>query len=135
MKTVASFVLVLIFVASTGAQTQMKPPREAALDRFLRYVKIDTQSQEDQQTVPSTRKQLNLATLLAKELKDMGADNVRSVNLASFMQCYREIFPTIPRCRCLALFRIWTRLRQCPGPTSMPSSIRTITEAILFYPK
>ncbi len=77
MKTVASFVLVLIFVASTGAQTQMKPPREAALDRFLRYVKIDTQSQEDQQTVPSTRKQLNLATLLAKELKDLGADNVR----------------------------------------------------------
>ncbi len=77
MKTVASFVLVLIFVASTGAQTQMKLPREAVLDRFLRYVKIDTQSQEDQQTVPSTRKQLNLATLLAKELKDLGADNVR----------------------------------------------------------
>jgi tripeptide aminopeptidase len=47
------------------------------MDRFLRYVKIDTQSQEDQPTTPSTRKQLNLANLLAKELTALGAENVR----------------------------------------------------------
>ena len=47
------------------------------MDRFLRYVKIDTQSQEDQTTTPSTRKQLNLANLLAKELSALGAQNVR----------------------------------------------------------
>jgi tripeptide aminopeptidase len=47
------------------------------LDRFLRYVKIDTQSAEDQNTVPSTRKQLNLANLLAKELTALGAQGVR----------------------------------------------------------
>jgi len=47
------------------------------MDRFLRYVKIDTQSQEDQTTVPSTRKQLTLANLLAKELTVLGAQNVR----------------------------------------------------------
>jgi tripeptide aminopeptidase len=47
------------------------------MDRFLRYVKIDTQSQEDQTTTPSTRKQLNLANLLAKELTALGAENVR----------------------------------------------------------
>ena len=52
---------------------QLKPPTEPALDRFLRYVKIDTQSQEDQTTIPSTRKQLNLANLLAKELTALGA--------------------------------------------------------------
>jgi tripeptide aminopeptidase len=40
-------------------------------------VKIDTQSQEDQSTTPSTRKQLNLANLLAKELTALGAENVR----------------------------------------------------------
>jgi tripeptide aminopeptidase len=40
-------------------------------------VKIDTQSQEDQTTTPSTRKQLNLANLLAKELTALGAQNVR----------------------------------------------------------
>ncbi|MFH4094864.1 peptidase T, partial [Acinetobacter baumannii] len=47
------------------------------LDRFLRYVKIDTQSAEDAGKVPSTEKQLVLARLLEKELKDLGAENVR----------------------------------------------------------
>jgi tripeptide aminopeptidase len=47
------------------------------MDRFFRYVKIDTQSAEDRNTVPSTRKQLNLANLLAKELTELGAQGVR----------------------------------------------------------
>ena len=59
-------------------------PTETALDRFLRYVKIDTQSQEDQTTTPSTRKQLNLANLLAKELTTLGARTCASVSLESF---------------------------------------------------
>jgi tripeptide aminopeptidase len=59
------------------ANAQLKAPTESVLDRFLRYVKIDTQSQEDQTTTPSTRKQLNLANLLAKELTALGAQNVR----------------------------------------------------------
>ena len=77
MKLILTTVLCLIFIGVAQAQTQMKPPTEAALDRFLRYVKIDTQSQEDQTTTPSTRKQLNLANLLAKELTALGAQNVR----------------------------------------------------------
>ncbi|MBC7901402.1 MAG: peptidase T [Saprospiraceae bacterium] len=47
------------------------------MDRFLRYVKIDTQSAEDQPAPPSTKKQLDLARILEKELKDLGAQNVR----------------------------------------------------------
>ena len=77
MKKLCSLVVVLFLAVFTPAQTNVKPPKETALDRFLRYVKIDTQSQEDQTTVPSTRKQLNLANLLARELKDLGAENVR----------------------------------------------------------
>jgi tripeptide aminopeptidase len=64
-------------VSSLSAQTQVNPSEETALNRFLRYAKIDTQSQEDQSTVPSTRKQLNLASLLAKELVALDAQNVR----------------------------------------------------------
>ncbi|MBV9214635.1 MAG: peptidase T [Acidobacteria bacterium] len=56
---------------------QLKPPAESAIDRFLRYAKIDTQSAEDQETVPSTRKQFDLARLLERELKDLGVKNVR----------------------------------------------------------
>ena len=77
MKLILSTILCLIFITFGQAQAQLKPPTEPALDRFLRYVKIDTQSQEDQTTTPSTRKQLNLANLLAKELTALGAQNVR----------------------------------------------------------
>ncbi|MEK6280612.1 MAG: peptidase T [Acidobacteriota bacterium] len=76
MKSLFVFILSLFIAASAHAQSA-KPPKETAMDRFLRYVKIDTQSAEDQTTVPSTRKQLNLANLLAKELKELGAENVR----------------------------------------------------------
>ncbi len=76
MKTVFLLLLSLSIATSSAAQTQ-KAPTESVLDRFLRYVKIDTQSQEDQSTTPSTRKQLNLANLLAKELTNLGALNVR----------------------------------------------------------
>lgn len=43
------------------------------LERFFRYVKIDTQSQEDvSDRYPSTAKQLDLARLLAGELLELG---------------------------------------------------------------
>lgn len=48
-------------------------------ERFLRYVKIDTQSDEENSEkgeFPSTLKQHNLARLLAQELEEMGADDV-----------------------------------------------------------
>ena len=76
MRFVFAFILGLFIAVSTQAQA-VKPPKEAALDRFLRYAKIDTQSAEDQETVPSTKKQLNLANLLVKELQSIGAENVR----------------------------------------------------------
>ena len=75
MKSVSAFIVGLLCTVSVFAQA--KPPKETAFDRFMCYVKIDTQSQEDQATVPSTSKQLNLANLLAKELKGLGAQNVR----------------------------------------------------------
>lgn len=71
------FAIILLIFCSVAVQAQVRPPKESAIDRFLRYVKIDTQSAEDQDTVPSTKKQLDLAKLLAKELKDLGAQNVR----------------------------------------------------------
>lgn len=50
--------------------------RESIVDRFLRYVKIDTQSSEDSSSHPSTAKQFDLARLLVDELKAMGAKDV-----------------------------------------------------------
>lgn len=42
------------------------------LERFLRYVRIDTQSAEDAGTYPSTAKQLDLSRLLVDELRAIG---------------------------------------------------------------
>ena len=47
---------------------------EQILDRFLRYVAVDTQSNEDSESQPSTPKQLNLLKLLCKELTDLGVE-------------------------------------------------------------
>lgn len=46
------------------------------VEKFLRYVKIDTQSLMDQPTFPSTQKQFDLANLLVAELKQMGLEEV-----------------------------------------------------------
>ncbi|MGI8422349.1 MAG: peptidase T [Gaiellaceae bacterium] len=48
-----------------------------ALERFLRYVRIDTQSAEDSETFPSTAKQLDLSRLLVEELQALGIDDAR----------------------------------------------------------
>ena len=45
------------------------------LERFLRYVKIDTQADDTTGTTPSTEKQKNLSRLLVKELKELGLDD------------------------------------------------------------
>ena len=46
--------------------------REALLGRFLRYVRVDTQSDEDATCFPSTEKQKDLARLLVVELIALG---------------------------------------------------------------
>lgn len=47
---------------------------EKILDRFLRYVAIDTQSDENSDSQPSAAKELDLLKLLCKELNDMGVE-------------------------------------------------------------
>lgn len=46
-----------------------------AIDRFLRYVQIDTQSDPQSTTNPSTEKQKDLSQVLVQELLDMGIDD------------------------------------------------------------
>ncbi|MCX7834207.1 MAG: peptidase T [Ignavibacteria bacterium] len=49
---------------------------EKLIERFLKYVKIDTQSNEHSTTCPSTEKQLVLAKLLVEELNSLGLSDV-----------------------------------------------------------
>ena len=59
------------------------------VERFLRYVKTDTQSEDEQEQFPSTEKQKNLAVILKGELEEMGASDVR-------MDEYGYVYARIP---------------------------------------
>ncbi len=48
---------------------------ESVESRFLRYVKIDTQSEYEKEVVPSSAKQFDLARMLTEELKAMGLED------------------------------------------------------------
>jgi len=50
--------------------------KEKLSERFLRYVKIDTQSDENSETTPSSIKQFDLANILVEELKQIGLQDV-----------------------------------------------------------
>ena len=46
------------------------------LNRFIRYITIDTESDESANTTPSTAKQFNLAKVLVKELEILGLEDI-----------------------------------------------------------
>lgn len=49
---------------------------EKLIERFIRYVQINTQSDENSQTCPSTPGQLTFARMLVEELKEIGLQDV-----------------------------------------------------------
>jgi len=59
------------------------------LERFLRYVKIETTSDEESKTFPSDPKQLELSKLLVEELKEIGMKDVE-------MDEYGYVMATLP---------------------------------------
>lgn len=60
------------------SQLSLDSPEIRSLEeRFLRYVQIDTVSDEHATTVPSTAEQLVLQRLLAEELTELGATDVK----------------------------------------------------------
>src|SRR5437764_11617319 len=62
-------------MATDTHQALAAPLAEDAAERLLRYVRIDTQSDEDSDTYPSTEKQLDLLRLLVDELRELGLDD------------------------------------------------------------
>ena len=99
MKTVSNFSLkrmllglMSLFIFAT-TYAQLKPPREDVVSRFLRYVRINTQSVSGASTIPSTPGQLEFAKMLAKELEDLGAENVR---ISEFGFVYASIPSNLP---------------------------------------
>ncbi len=62
---------------------------QTILERFLRYVQIDTQSDPESKTIPSTAKQKDLGKLLADELLGLGLSDAH-------LDPYGYVYATIP---------------------------------------
>ncbi len=63
---------------------------EKVIDNFLKYVQIDTESEEGSMTFPSTQKQHELAKVLAGQLQEMGAEEITY----DMKHCY--VYASIP---------------------------------------
>ena len=50
--------------------------KTSVIERFIRYAKIDTQSDHYSESFPSTLKQLDLAKVLLAELKEIGLSDI-----------------------------------------------------------
>ncbi|HEY6274595.1 MAG TPA: peptidase T [Terriglobales bacterium] len=74
--------------AGVSAHTASEFAREVE-ERFIRYARIDTQSDEKSTTSPSTDKQYDLLRLLADELKSIGAQEVTLTK-------YGAVLATVP---------------------------------------
>jgi tripeptide aminopeptidase len=61
---------------ATVSEELVRELAENAAARFERYVRIDTASDPDSETYPSTAKQLDLLRLLRDELQELGLDDV-----------------------------------------------------------
>jgi tripeptide aminopeptidase len=71
-------------LADLAAQLQ-----EDVLERFLRYVRIDTTSDQDSETYPSTAKQRDLGEVLERELREIGLEDVE-------LSEHGYVFATLP---------------------------------------
>jgi tripeptide aminopeptidase len=78
INTIFSKDISKIFDSMTYLQQLISTYSFSSKDRFLTYVKIDTQSDPKSTTSPSTEKQKDLALLLVKELHDVGIANAHT---------------------------------------------------------
>ena len=63
---------------------------ERVIENFLQYVTIDTQSSEESSSTPSTSKQHDLAAVLEKQLREMGAEEI------TYDKEYCYVYATVP---------------------------------------
>jgi len=101
-------------------------------ERFIRYVQIDTQSDPQSKTSPSTEKQKDLGNLLVKELRDLGIDDA---HLDEFGYVYAGIpsnstkaVPVI--CFCAHM----DTAPDCSGKNVKPLVHNNYDGGILFFP-
>lgn len=77
-----NYVKILLFYTITRSILKLHKEctsmKEELIKRLTTYAKIDTQSNEDSDTVPTTKGQLELVEVLIKELKEIGMEDIEA---------------------------------------------------------
>ena len=95
---------------------------EDAAERLLRYVRVDTQSDEDSESYPSTAKQLDLLRLLLGELQELGLADA-AIDEHGYVTA--TIPATVDRdVPVIAFFAHVDTARECSGANVNPQRIR-----------
>src|SRR5262245_21790858 len=106
---------------------------DTLLSRFLRYVQIDTQSDETSTTFPSTPGQLVLLKMLRDELKELGAADVQMTKhgyvMASIPSNTRK-----PRVPTIAFLAHVDTAPDCSGKNVKPIVHRKYNGKIIKFP-
>ena len=88
------------------------------LARFLRYAVIDTQSDSDSTTYPSSENQLDLSRLLVGELHELGIDDARLTE-------HGYVFATLPGTVATPVVGLLAHVDTAPGtPGKRRSKLR-----------
>ena len=89
---------------------------KSVIERFMKYISIDTQSDELSTSSPSTAKQFDLARVLADEMREIGVSNVRLDEEHCYV--YGEIPANVEGGRKLGLISHMDTAEGAPGDAS-----------------
>jgi len=98
------------------------------LEKFLRYISIDTASDPESPTQPSTEKQLTLSRLLVNELKEMG---IKDATLDQYGYVMATIPSNLPSGSKVPKIGFIAHVDSAPETTSIHRLSRTTMEVIL----
>jgi tripeptide aminopeptidase len=76
LKVFILFIILCMSFSMTDIASAQILPNETAVQRFIRYVQVNTQSDHDTTTVPSSEGQFKLGTMLADELRALGLQDI-----------------------------------------------------------
>lgn len=95
----------------------------SVLDRFLRYVSFDTQSDERSGTTPSTAKQKVLGEVLAAELSQIGLQNAH-MDEFGYVYAHLPATPGLEGVPCVGLIAHMDTASGAPGANVKPQIVR-----------
>ena len=111
---------------------------ETLLDRFLKYVKIDTQAVHDMPQMPSSKGQLELAKIVIEDLKQAGVQDIKLTDdgylLGTIPSNIPEDNPAYGKVPVVGFLSHFDTAAECSGNNVKPQVIKNYNGKTITYP-